>query len=326
MVGNLKSSLNTFKLSFTDGSYYHYDLGIRENANFSLSNAFPVIGGTKISVTTQIYANVAIGYFDENGTVVGQFKDAEATGATGIKTYILTVPELARTVRFSCGTSNKGNASIQYYDTINGINSVISQNTTVVKQSITESDKITGYLIGVNGRAYGAADWDCTDYIEIFPEETLVVNAFLLGTGGFCIYDENKTALIGVVGNNASDYGGESSDTKLQKIELNTPSGARYIRLCTNRNSFAITRLYIQYNTVWSKEAVNVLSKVNGVEDVAKGYRDKKVLVLGDSISSDAYGEYKKWVTDLIDEGKFALSKVTNSSQHATGFVSRYNN
>ncbi len=49
----------------------------------------------------------------------------------------------------------------------------------------------------------------------------------------------------------------------------------------------------------------------------------KKILVLGDSISADAYGSYTKWVTVLKNEGFFP-SDVLNSSQHATGFVARY--
>ena len=51
---------------------------------------------------------------------------------------------------------------------------------------------------------------------------------------------------------------------------------------------------------------------------------DKKVLVMGDSISTDAYGNYAKWVTDLINDGFFDGDKVTNNSYHATGFVATY--
>lgn len=52
---------------------------------------------------------------------------------------------------------------------------------------------------------------------------------------------------------------------------------------------------------------------------------DKKVLVLGDSISTDYYGNYEKWVTKLCKEGFFSAANVTNNSTHATGFVARYN-
>lgn len=53
---------------------------------------------------------------------------------------------------------------------------------------------------------------------------------------------------------------------------------------------------------------------------------DKKVLVLGDSISTDYYGNYEKWVTKLCTEGFFSVANVTNDSVHATGFVATYGN
>lgn len=55
-----------------------------------------------------------------------------------------------------------------------------------------------------------------------------------------------------------------------------------------------------------------------------QSYNGKKVLIIGDSISKDAYGNYKKWVTNLIEGGKLP-SDTVNSSQHATGFVATYN-
>lgn len=48
-----------------------------------------------------------------------------------------------------------------------------------------------------------------------------------------------------------------------------------------------------------------------------------KTLVLGDSISTDYYGNYNKWVTVLINSGFFSPVNVNNSSVHATGFVAR---
>ena len=55
-----------------------------------------------------------------------------------------------------------------------------------------------------------------------------------------------------------------------------------------------------------------------------KTLTDKKFLVMGDSISTDAYGNYKKWVTNLIDDGFLDAENVTNNSYHATGFVATY--
>lgn len=69
-----------------------------------------------------------------------------------------------------------------------------------------------------------------------------------------------------------------------------------------------------------AKNISNQLNKIIKKQN-ENNYKDKKVLVIGDSISTDAYGNYKKWVTNLIDEGFFTQENVINSSQHATGFV-----
>lgn len=66
-----------------------------------------------------------------------------------------------------------------------------------------------------------------------------------------------------------------------------------------------------------------LLRKISELESETT-YKDKKVLVIGDSISTDYYGNYKKWVTNLCDEGFFDAKNVTNSSFPATGFVADY--
>ena len=76
----------------------------------------------------------------------------------------------------------------------------------------------------------------------------------------------------------------------------------------------------VQYNSGGSSLTEDEIKEIISDNDSLK---DKKILVLGDSISTDAYGNYKKWVSDLVDEGFFP-STITNNSQHATGFVARY--
>lgn len=69
-------------------------------------------------------------------------------------------------------------------------------------------------------------------------------------------------------------------------------------------------------------EYLEIYAKKSEIEALgSKNYSDKKVLIIGDSISTDYYGNYKKWVTNLIDEGFFNSSNITNSSYHGTGFV-----
>lgn len=54
-----------------------------------------------------------------------------------------------------------------------------------------------------------------------------------------------------------------------------------------------------------------------------KAYKYNKVLVIGDSISADSYGNYPKWVTVLMEEGFFPAD-TENNSVPATGFLARY--
>ena len=61
-------------------------------------------------------------------------------------------------------------------------------------------------------------------------------------------------------------------------------------------------------------------SKASRVSPLAS----KRVLVMGDSISTDVYANYHKWVTDLVEDGTLTSSNVTNNSYLATGFVHTY--
>lgn len=95
-----------------------------------------------------------------------------------------------------------------------------------------------------------------------------------------------------------------------------------YIRLGINVNL---------YTTITANDCKKLIVTVNEeiVEDTAgdTGHSSplagKKVLVMGDSITTDAYGSYTKWVTVLKNSGFFP-SDTVNSSIHATGFVAQY--
>ena len=90
---------------------------------------------------------------------------------------------------------------------------------------------------------------------------------------------------------------------------------ARLSALATGTNLYVSS--YVDYYVAYA-------GPITLKEMVTPKCRFRKVLVLGDSISTDAYGDYKKWVSDLVDDGFFPAD-VVNSSQHATGFVARYN-
>lgn len=86
---------------------------------------------------------------------------------------------------------------------------------------------------------------------------------------------------------------------------------------------FEFTHVAINFSWGCDDHFNSKLSITMWLPEKADGFSDKKVLVIGDSISTDYYGNYPKWVTNLVNEG-FLPADVTNSSTHATGFVARY--
>lgn len=74
----------------------------------------------------------------------------------------------------------------------------------------------------------------------------------------------------------------------------------------------------------------------SGIRIKDKTLYEKKVLIIGDSISTgdsslklyagEKYGGYNKWVDALIDEGFFNEFLTRNDSIHATGYVARFAN
>ena len=74
----------------------------------------------------------------------------------------------------------------------------------------------------------------------------------------------------------------------------------------------------------YNQELNNYALKSDLTNLYEKTLQDKKVLILGDSITTDSYHNYKKWVTVLIECGFLSKDNVTNSSKHATGFVAQY--
>ena len=78
----------------------------------------------------------------------------------------------------------------------------------------------------------------------------------------------------------------------------------------------------VEKNAIEIEKMVDELQRLR--EDVVgKNWQGKKVLVMGDSITADYYGDYTKWVTVLKNQGYFP-SDTKNDSIHATGFVATY--
>lgn len=323
-VSDLKSALDTFELVMEDDKLIDYLNGELSNSYWSLSNKYPIVGGMQVKVSTHLLYGGVIGFFDDNDKMLSYTINPDGTMYSGIEDYILTAPAGSTYVRFSCWKASKSGAKISIRNFVGGTVDNLQSASNVVVKNVKTSDIIANNLLNRDGSLGASNLWDATDFLPIYPSGDITLKTYIYLNGALCYYDKNKNLLLGIDGNNAADYGYTNS-TSEQIITVTPPAGTRYIRMCIWKTYGAITDLFVTYSAPWNKNAQDILETVESVSDVANGYTDKKVLVIGDSISSDAYQNYKKWVTNLIDDGKLKYSNVVNSSQHATGFVATSN-
>ena len=211
----------------------------------------------------------------------------------------------------------------------------------LVAFSPTEDQIYDGGILNVKGNMLASEVWIYTDFIEIpfVPLYKVNLTCTIDGYAAVVFYDKNKQVLLGIDGYTVGNYGYARKSTK-ETYTFTLPEGTAYIRLCGCKqyNEYNSAEDFILEGVVheWC-DSVNLMKEQvaesvaslhdveHRIDSVSATYKDKKVIVFGDSISADAYGSYTKWVTMLIEEGFFPTDTV-NSSQHATGFVARYNN
>lgn len=177
----------------------------------------------------------------------------------------------------------------------------------------------------------------CTDFLEV-PFKSGTQIEFKSAVRGYVaagFYDSEKN-IIRVMSVDSADYesaGGTADTPTIQTFVLALPSGTKYIRLSAGSDYSSPSDFYIKGDIVTTDEIVSLKETVedNIIPCFAPFVKDMKVLVIGDSISTGtssaklsasfpSYGNYDKWVDDLIKVGYFPTDAV-NDSQHATGFV-----
>ncbi len=313
-VGDLKSALySDISLNWTDGKFIS-DVGTEYDSDlFSLSNPIPVSPQTTAKIITDIQGSAVICVKDENGNTV-----QHVNGTSGVKPYEITFVNGAANMFISCYKANKAKASVSPLYVSDSLTNFINKNGSSIARPVKSDEVIDGHLLTKDGYIAETQQWETSDYIPVYPSDSLTLVCYLYGNGAVVFYDSDKNVLFGIDGNNASEYGTTASYIAYRIVNLNDVSNVAFVRFSAWKNYKRVTGCVVSYSAPWKKHAEQLLGRSG------ETYADKKVLVIGDSISSDAYGNYKKWVTNLIDEGKLKLSNTTNSSQHATGFVARY--
>lgn len=164
-------------------------------------------------------------------------------------------------------------------------------------------DNLTGY-------------WLASDFIKLNANTRYYCNGiFLSGIFGFYTSEDANTFVKSPAGVEVHGL----SNWNYKKGYIETASSEIYFRC-----SIASEMKDSAYISEWVDEYVlhQVLPLKDFVHIAAENskLKGKKILVIGDSISTDYYGSYPKWVTALIKAHYLPLDTVNNSI-HATGFV-----
>ena len=247
----------------------------------------------------------------------------------------VNVPDGARYVCISGPTT--GMTALVVDCTKNGIVKVVQNQVDDLENFINSETTIyptarisDAYISKYGNLITGTSDFVATPFILLpFNEsQSFEIHASFYGLGGCAIYDKNKSLLLGIDGTNVTDYGGVETGN-IQTIKIPYVTGMMYARLsCRTVKYQALTDIWCRGNTLAGAfdRIVNLEKDIDVMLSVFdSALPTSKTLIIGDSISADAYGGYPKWVTDLINSGVLSANTV-NSSQHATGFVARYNN
>jgi hypothetical protein len=175
-----------------------------------------------------------------------------------------------------------------------------------------------GYYINqTSGKMLESENFAASDYIYMKKNTTYYVGSDFFLQNFYAFYDkmycfiespdvtieENPTGWGGTItiGNHSLYFRGSMSATA---------TANRYISRFVNT--------YHEYSQIPIEEYIK--QKII----VGDNFINKKVLIIGDSISADYYGNYPKWATCLINDG-FLPTDTQNNSIHGTGFVARYN-
>ena len=164
-------------------------------------------------------------------------------------------------------------------------------------------DNLTGY-------------WLASDFIKLNANTRYYCNGiFLNGIFGFYTSKDANTFVKSPAG--VETHG--LSNWNYKKSYIKTGASEIYFRC-----SIASEMKDSAYISEWVDEYVShqALPLKDFVHIAAENskLKGKKILVIGDSISTDYYGSYPKWVTALIKAHYLPLDTVNNSI-HATGFV-----
>ena len=272
-------------------------------AGWSSSDFIPVVADNTVRIVGTV-SSIYNSFYDSNKAFISGKNFTVKVGENEIK-----IPSDAAYMRLSNTTPAMANekvyslTSVRLSDVETTLNGIISEE---------KQNYYTGITL-LSGRVFqGVYDSDistihCTDYLTLIPGHVYALY------GGYM--DSNYTNYY----NKAKTYMGAMPLTVLMNAY---PYGSSYnCALFTAPADCYYTRINFMNSDLNNGELQSGWYLRDITERVLA---QKKVLVVGDSISADVYGNYKKWVTDLIENGTLTQGLTYNTSQHATGFFAIY--
>ena len=203
--------------------------------------------------------------------------------------------------------------------------------------TFTTNDVIDGYFIGNNGAQVATSYWFSTDYCYVPLEKggTLEITSTIYVNGGVAFYDQNKTCLRAITGNNAAEYGYTASSAP-QTRTFTVPESTAYVRICAYKSTptdmSRVSLLRIRKG-VGLNQVVNELGSLNigkaNAEELAELKNMEPVAFIDGCYFHSDYGElisysgYKcaKINVSLLRGGHVSLATYTDGSRIGIGFV-----
>lgn len=250
--------------------------------------------------------------------------------------------------------ANIGKISITYpsiegvYDKINKINKELSNNNDEINGLKNELDNSVNEISEIKGTLYG------TEQHEEQPEYNLIGHydkslVFTEGNNWASLRQEINTDILSIrykYSNTINHLCANGLYAENGGLILQTEPGEGEILLSDYPDAkyFYFTAVRSQgdyYVYITYKRTQGIVDRVSEIENrveiedeksYEKDTKELKVLIIGDSISAGAtchaldsnfanYGNYDKWIENLIEWNFFDINNIKNNSLHASGFV-----
>ena len=296
--------------------------------------------GHSVTIKSTVYGIAETAWYDDNKTLIDVMNGNNAssygvTASDNYQTYTMTFPDTAKYIRISGFKEKKQTTdALEVTYQTSPITGTLETDL-AGKADKTDADMLKSivgdpeymnlvdpikivadtYINGSTGVRSESAYYKTSDFMLLKANTLYYVGDFYIGTETLyhAFYSEPDESSF--IENPDLTLTRDASDHCTILVGA-TDVYARFSALKAKTNMYVSA--YVDYYVAFS-------GPITLKEMVTPKCRFKKILVMGDSISTDYYGNYKKWVSHLIDEGFFP-EDVNNDSVHATGFVARYNN